>query len=325
MITMQLKKIKKDKKASAFANTMLFLLFVVVAVGLGAMTNWYGLAPEKAAGTGIEETPTGKEGDLGTLKYSVKTVSDKNPAQFAGTGYCWDTAKPNRLIESLNGKTLSASAGTTFSPAYRDHTYECTAFSTSHWCDHDSGLMTAEGLELRSSCYNITSTPSDVTFSFFEQGTKETTNSLDIGAGATKTYNKWALEITTAYKNLKIAAICMGTNVSDSHVNLVTIGDWKSVAVPKASIGASVDDYCFVPSQGTITLTPYGYIEFTDSIKFEGDSTGTTSEEELWTFSLMPECEYVSIDGSIKTGFYKDNADMTLCDDDDINSTITLS
>lgn len=318
MITMQLKKNKKAKGGVAIA----IWLMAIIVLSLGGFMLYDRLAPKKAAGI-EDETPTGKEGDLGTLKYSVKTISDTNPAQFAGTGYCWDQAKPNQLIESLNGKTLSASAGTTFSPAYRDHAYECTSFSTSHICDHASGTMTAEGLQLRSECYNITSTPSEVTFSFFEQGTLETTNSLDIGADATKTYNKWALEVGAAYKYLKIGAVCLGTNVSNSHIDNVIIDGWTKTTVPSAS-SSTIDDYCFTPPS-PITLKPYSYMEFTNSIQFDGDSTGTASEEEKWIFAVMPLCEYVSVDGTIKEGFHKDNTDQSLCDADDINANITLS
>lgn len=300
-----------NKKAGAFNSIVLVIIALAVVGGVGYLTNWYGLVTPEP-----EETPTtvtaSQAGEQGTLKYSAEAISEDTPVQFAITGYCWDVANPSELLESRNGKTLSATAGTTFATAFRGNTYECTAFDATHTCDHDSGKMVQEGLNLRSECKNVSS-GAHISFSFFESGTKETgVASLTLGSQASKSYGKWAMEINTSKLYFPIGAVCLGTNVTDTHVDSVSINGWSSAEEP-ATLSSRADDYCFTPPAGTSMLAPFGYTEFNNAIKFDADSTGTGTNHELWTVVLIPKCEYVAQDGSIKTGYYHDDPDETLC------------
>lgn len=304
-------------------NGYLYIVFtviaaVVVAVGGQSLGFWdFSQAP-----TGSDVVPTAKDGDLGTLKFSVETDSQDIPVQYVTTGYCWDVVKPTSLIESRNGKTTSASAGTSFSPAYRGSTYSCTAIDANHICDAAQGSMVDEGLELRATCKNISRTSGQVSVSFYEQGTQENTVSLTVPASSTKSYNKFALEASTANLPLSVGGICVGTNTSTSRISQFRIEGWNKISVPDSLTG-EVDDYCFEPKGGAQLLDTFEFTEYANSWIWTANAD--TAVAELFTYTILPACDYVSKDGSVKRGIAKDDPSESLCTDQGINGTITIA
>lgn len=275
----------------------MIVLVVTVVGGIGYVTDWFGFAKGATGGSGSGD---GATGDLGSLKYSVRTVTEDTPTQFAGTGYCWDVKTPKQLIESATGKTLSATAGTSFSNAYRDSTYECTSFSSTTYCDHATDKMVKEGLDLRSDCYNLSSGRYlDVVF--YERGTEETTNSLTITAGTSKSYNKFYAENNGTDVNYPLKAVCVGSNVSDSQLSDLKISGWTRDNDEPEWLSSDADDYCFTKSEAIVFTEGMGK-EFLETITFEMAS-GFASPE-LLNVTFHDECEYVSASGDIKKDYF---------------------
>ncbi len=280
-----------NKKAIGY-QTFLLTLMALAMVGILVGGTWY---------FGFRETTTtvsdSNAGDQGTLKLSSESVTEDPKVQFAGTGYCWATDDSTTLIESRNGKTLSATAGTTFAPAYRGTTYECTAFSATHYCDHESGLMINEGLELRTKCKNISN---GLTIQFYEDDTLESTVSMTVSASETETYNKFSVELAAAEVAFPLGAICIGTNASDSNIADIEIKNWARATIPQ-STNSTNDDYCF--THDVVELESYNPHIFLDSILVEADDTGITPDE-LLTLEFMDMGEYVADDGSVKYDYF---------------------
>ena len=287
------------KKASMFSNIMLVILVLAVLTIGGSVTNWYGLGPAETAGTGDPNA-----GDQGTLKYLTELTSEDTPVQFAGSGYCWDQSTPKELIGGRGATTLSATAGTTFSPAFRGKSYECTAFSTSQYCDHKDGKMVDEGLQLKSDCQNITGT-SEVFVSFSERDTEETTNSLTISAGTSKCYNKWYMEVNTSNKRWKQKAVCFGSNASDSNVADITVNGFTKDVEPE-SLAGTADDFCFALADAVVL--DEGDSNTFGSICIEADADGFSTNEQL-TVTLLDEGEYIHDDGDIKSDWFARGTD----------------
>jgi len=317
------------KNAKFNVNTALLAILAIVAVGTaGWMTDWGGFAPS-ATGTTGDSPPPSKEGDLGTLKVkSVFQPTASSDVQFPGTGFAWDVSTPGELIETVDGKALSATSGTTFSPAYRGHKYAATAFGTGYYCNTDSKDMVAEGVELKATCKNETIVGSELTLTLFEKGTAETVNTgaFALPADSTKTFNKFGLELNQSNRYFRIAAACIGSNVSNSHVSNWGIDGWSSVGVP-SSVNGATDDFCVEAPNGEIALTPNSYKEFDASMSFESDATGTGGAgNEAMTLVFLPKCQFVSkADGTIKEGWFKDDTSKTLCSGQEHNYTITLT
>lgn len=313
----------QNKKASAWNTTMLTVLVIFVVLGgstviYGFTAGWFD-KEEVTQATGY--TPPSQAGELASLKYSVETTAQDNPGQFAGTGYCWDITTPSELLESRSGKTLSATAGTTFAPTTRSNTYECTAFSSSHFCDHASAKMVDEGLNLRSKCRNITGT-GEIKVTFYEDDSAESTNSLTLGAGATDTYNKFMVEVNHSGKAIPLKAVCFGTNASNSHLKSMDIKNWNKDTVPD-SLGSTADDYCFSLTEAVL-LEDWGSHIFQDTIVFEADSTGTTTDE-LITITWFEECEYVTENGVVKKDYFKRETEAEAdCGGSNPTDTMTL-
>ena len=201
--------------------------------------------------------------------------------------------------------------GTTFGTAFRGASYKCTAFDTTHFCEPKTDTMVQEGLNLRSDCKNI-SAIHQLYFSFFERGTEETTNSLTIPAGSSKSYNKMYSEVNASNKAYPIKAMCMGSNATDSHVSNVLLSGWtKEIDIPDYLSGNG-DDFCFfLPT--TVTLNQGDGHEFVNTLTIESDSTGF-AKHELLNVTIHDECEYVARDGSIKKDYFKrDTNDQKDC------------
>lgn len=303
-----------------YGYVILTALFLVVVGSLyGLYAGWFNPDVQETP----TATPTSTVGELGTLKVSAESLSGDTPLQIATTGYVWDVTTPNQLIESRNGKTLSTSAGTTFSPAYRGHSYEATAFSSSQYCQHKSGKMSDEGLELRISCKNLTGT-TQVKATFYEDDVAETTRSINLGAGATNNYNKFMFEVNVSDRVFPLKAICFGTNASNSHLKTMDVKNWNKDSIPD-SLGSSADDYCFSKSE-PILLEEWDSQVFQDSIVFEADTTGTGSTEELLTVTFMDACEYVTDSGNVETDYFQRETDgESDCGASNPTSDITLS
>lgn len=285
----------RNKKGTG-GQTAILVIICLVVVGVGGMYAYdrFFAKEEAPAATGGSTS-----GELGSLKYSVETITDATPSQFAGTGYCWDASAPKSLIESRNGKTLSTTAGTTFSPAYRGSTYECTSFDSSHFCDHQKAVMTKEGLELRSSCKNI-SANSNVQLTLYENDVAETSNVLTAGAGQTVSYNKFMVQVNTSHMAYPLKAICFGSNNSATHIKDLKINGWKKDTVPTSL--TSTADYCYSLPTAEI-LNSWDQKIFSNSIVIEGDDTGM--DNDLINVTIADECEYVAEDGSVKKDFFK--------------------
>lgn len=276
---------------------LVFALLVIVGGTAGYMTNWWGLVPDETAPTGGNYVPPDKTGDLGSLKYAVRTISDATPAQYAGTGYCWDVAAPTQLLESSSGKTLSSTAGTSFANAYRGHTYVCDSWASTHFCNPAQGAMGNEGLNLRSDCYNLTSS-TEVKMTLYENDVAETaaSESLTVQAGNYKYFNKFMLEVNKSYRAIPVKAICFKSNVSSTHVQKIEVANWNRDEAPS---GAYSDCY----SLATAKIIDNSYI-FPDAIKVYSDSTGFAAHE-LITWTLMDEGNYVGTDGAVYADYFE--------------------
>lgn len=306
------------KKAGMFNTLLLVILVISVVFGVGHLTNWFGLTeePEPVAGTVVPS----KVGEQGSLKYSVRTVTDNSPVQFAGTGYCWDTTTPKLLLESSTGKTLSSTAGTTFAPVSVGSSYECTAFSANHMCEHKSGKMSGETMNLRSDCKNLT-TPTELEVIFFEDGAKETTNSLTIGSGGSNSFGKVTIQLNITDKYFPLKAICFGTNDTVSQLKKITQKGATSDDVPDYMSSTS-DDWCWVLD------TAMEFYEWDEkelgSILVEA-KTGEDPTGETINMTFHDECEYVARDGSIKTDWFaRDTDDKNDCGAPDHEESFTI-
>lgn len=298
-------------------NTYLYFLFtgmfLVLLFLAGYMTNWFGMG--EPTGVSPDYTPIDKTGDLGSLKYSLRTISNPSAIQFAGTGYCWDITDPDVLLESSSGKTTSATAGTSFSNTFRGSTYECTGFSSSHYCDHAVGIMGKEGLNLRSDCYNLTA--NQVKITFYENDAAESSNSLTIPAGSAKYYNKFMFEVNNSYVSYPLKALCFATNTTSSHLQMMDVKGWDLDANPSSSY-----DYCFSLKEPKVLVSDQ--FLFNNHISFTADSTGFGTHE-LITVTMMDACEYVSDQGRVKEDYFaRDTSSRSDCGTSNPTTTIKL-
>lgn len=321
------------KKKGNASSTIAIWILVIVVVGLGGGVTWYMLQPPAITTPTPTAVAASNAGDQGTLKLSAQSITDSPIAQIASTGYCWDIANPKALLESSSGKTLSATTGTPFGTAYRQHNYACTSFSSSLACDHgmdDKGdtcanggcKMVDEGLNIRVNCENVT-TSSGLFVEWKERGTAETTNSLTIPAGTSKSYNEFYLEVNVSDFIYPFKAMCFGSNVSSSHVaDLTLAGFTKDNDVPDYLSG-NADDYCYMLTSAVKLTEGAGKI-FPNTFTVKADSTGFSANERL-NVTIHDECEYVADDGSIQKDYFKRNTvNQNDCGSAAVTGTIDL-
>jgi len=277
------------KQGSVFTNTMLLTLVVLVGVGIGFVTNWFGLIPEPTE-TIEEISEISKAGELTSFKLSVKDDGD-SPNRYAGTGYCWYLDEPTTLIGG-GSTSLSATAGTSISPVVIGKTVRCVAFDSTHHGMPENKQIKTEGEQLILDSKNISSL---VGIHFYEDNTKETTPSLTIPQSGTKKFNKIVFEGNVSDAGLNMKELCFGSNNSNSEVSSIEVGGLSTQSRIPYTL-RNTHNFCF-KWDNAVFLRDYDEIE-TGVVKITVTDSFTATETINMT--IIDEAYFESIDGSIK-------------------------
>jgi len=312
-------KLKTNKQATMFANTMLVILVVAVIGISGFMTDWFGLVTPEAeeeveTATAIAEAT--KTGDIASFTLSAKDNAD-TPTRIATTGYCWNVDDPKNP-KGGGSYSLSASAGTTIKPVTVNEKLECVAFDANQY-----GIKTPYTVQGESDELTVFTEKANTTHKFRieEAGSVDSTATITIQAGATKTFNKFFYEANTKNAGLKIKMICVGRDTANTtQMTNIEIGGLTSVSsVPYRHRNQGA--FCSVlPTAKYIrdfAEEEFGAIKITTS--------GSFTVGERLNVTLIDEAYYASIDGSIQLGVETDATIPADVGANDIAFNITVS
>lgn len=333
-------KVKKmmDKHGGTGVLVFLFVFAIVVFAGIGiyaVRTQQTGLEP--GAQAQIIKTQIEAQNAASLLTLIAKDQTSNTLARIDIPAYCYKFDDPTQMLKGAQGDKLSITTATQVTGVGVGDEGICVGFNNSgYYGDPLKWKAESEaGESLTLKVYNTNEF--GVGWKFYEDGTKETTQSIDVRADATKNYDKLVIEnnISDTQFRLRVIGVDLDANTNISNIELKGSSDsvvkrLRSTLDYVFDVGESTSSVNILSGAIENMITPIVLNEYdmwtSGQLIFTGDAEGCGSQEETMTFYAIDQNYYESVkNGSPATGVEDDQSSPADVGASDYTSNVICS